>query len=203
MTRTILTRVPSLLKRGVTEKNLAWQIRILAHESGADDMAFDTIVAFGEHTSRPHHRPTDRKLVRGDIVQIDMGVRVKGYCSDMSRVYFTGKKTPEQSAAFSALRDVVAQCKMRCRAGARNRSLDAYARAVLKRHGFGPEFTHGLGHGVGLDIHEGISLSRRAPPMTLRAGEVVTIEPGLYFPGKWGMRLEDTVLVGADRCKTL
>lgn len=203
ITRRVLKRVPKLLRMGISERKLAWLIERTSREWGAEAMAFDTIVAFGEHSSRPHHHPTDRKLRKGDIVQIDMGVRVGGYCSDMSRVYCTTKKTAEQQHVFRVLNQVVRECKQRCTVGTTNRSLDAYARAVLKRHGFGKEFCHSLGHGVGLDIHEGLSLSERAPIERLKLNEVVTIEPGLYFPGMFGMRIEDTVLIGQGKCRTL
>ena len=195
-----------------TEKQLAWEIQKLSHDLGADAMAFDTIVAFGNHTSRPHHSPTDRKLKKGDLIQIDMGVKVDGYCSDCSRVFFTANPTKEQWQVFRLLQSVVADCTRLAKAKATNHMLDKKARDLI-RTGYDPYqmtsfitkmtkektldeyFTHGLGHGLGLEIHEGARLSTRADRQSLKESEVITIEPGLYFPGKWGMRIEDTVLV--------
>ena len=197
ITKTLLKRIPDLLIFGMTEKKLAFRIECLAREAGADGMAFDSIVAFGEHTARPHHRPTDRKLRAGDIVQIDMGVRVRGYCSDYSRVYFTGAATTEQRRTLKALRLAKKAAERLVRAGADTRSLDLAARRVLKDAGIEKEFCHALGHGVGLEIHEGVSISSKGVSKKLLTGEVITIEPGAYFVGRWGMRLEDTIIVRA------
>ncbi len=124
-----------------------------------------------------------------------MGVRVRGYCSDFSRVYFTGKPNAEQKKAYRALSRAKNSCVKAVKAGASSRALDTLARSILAEDGYGPEFNHSLGHGVGLDIHEGLRISAKAPDKKLLANEVVTIEPGLYFPGKWGMRVEDTIIV--------
>ncbi len=191
----VLRLIPRYLKPGITELKLAWTIRSLAHEHGADDMAFETIVAFGENTSHPHHRPTAKKLIKGDLVQIDMGARVGGYCSDYSRVYFTGFKTARQRQVYRILSQVQRRAKQRVRAGITNHALDREARASLKQHGLDSVFCHALGHGLGLEIHEGIVLSHRAQKKVLLKNEVITIEPGLYFKGEWGMRIEDTVIV--------
>jgi Xaa-Pro dipeptidase len=196
ITKDILRKVPSFLRRGVTEREVARRIADAAYEAGAESMAFDTIVGFGANTSQPHHRSTDAVFRAGDMVQIDMGVKVGGYCSDYSRVYFTKKPTVEQATVYRILSRVQRTMMTRVRAGVTNHALDAEARAMLAKHGYGIEhFSHALGHGVGLDIHDGIVLSGRVPETTLRKGEVVTIEPGLYFAGKWGMRIEDTVIV--------
>ena len=179
----------------ITERSLAWKIEKLSHELGAESMAFETIVAFGSHTSRPHHRPTNKKLKKGDIIQIDMGVKVNGYCSDCSRVFFTGKPTEEQKKVFDLLCKTVKKCEKRAKPGVTNHSLDKLARGMLKDDGYDKYFTHGLGHGVGLEIHEGARISLRAELQKLKNNEVITIEPGIYLPGKWGMRVEDTILV--------
>jgi len=179
----------------ITERSLAWHIEQLSHDLGAESMAFDTIVSFGSHTSRPHHTPANRKLKKGDIIQIDMGVKVNGYCSDCSRVFFTGKPSDEQKQVFDLLCKTVKECEKRAKPGATNHSLDKLARKILKTEGYDKYFTHGLGHGVGLQIHEGARLSQRAALQKLKSNEVITIEPGIYIPGKWGMRVEDTILV--------
>lgn len=158
-------------------------------------MAFDTIVGFGEHTSRPHHHPTDRALRKGDIVQIDLGLKIDGYCSDMSRVFYTGTKTSRQAKAYRALLEAKKTAEKMVKPGVDVRALDQAARRVLKKHGFGKEFCHALGHGLGLDIHEAPTISGKSKPYRLKKDEVITIEPGLYFPGEWGMRIEDTMIV--------
>lgn len=195
ITRRILRRIPSLLTIGSTEKKLADTIEKLSYSLGAESMAFESIVAFGENTSRPHHHPTERKLRRDDIVQIDMGVTIDGYCSDYSRMYWMGKKTPAQARAYTALLCAKKSAERLVKPGVSNRQLDISARQVLKRSGYDKEFCHSLGHGLGLDIHEMPSISKKAPLVTLRKNEVITIEPGLYFPGEWGMRVEDTIII--------
>jgi Xaa-Pro aminopeptidase len=212
----VLAALPRLIRIGMSENTLGWEIEKLSHNLGADCMAFETIVAFGRNTSRPHHRPTTKKLKKGAIVQIDMGVKVNGYCSDCSRVFFTGKPTEEQKKIHALLVKIVKECTKRAKAEASNRALDKLARNMLKKHrlrtpapstraelGAGRSrapalntlFLHSLGHGVGLELHEGVNLSLKAKNYKLKAREVVTIEPGVYFPGKWGMRIEDTILV--------
>lgn len=214
ITDRVLQTVPSFLRVGAprrgapTEKRLAWEIEQMSRTLGVDAMAFETIVAFGQHTSRPHHRPTKRKLRRGDIVQIDMGVKVHGYCSDCSRVFFTGKPLDEQQQIFNLLVHVVKECTKRARAGTSNTALDRFARGLMRyagknelpryrKTGYEKFFLHSLGHGVGLEIHEGLNLTSRkgAKRTKLLQNEVITIEPGVYFQGKWGMRIEDTVVV--------
>jgi Xaa-Pro aminopeptidase len=195
VTKKVLRHIPALLTVGRTERALAQEIEAMSRSLGAESMAFDTIVAFGENTSRPHHHPTDRALQASDIVQIDMGVKIDGYCSDYSRVYWMGKKTPAQVKAYTALLSAKKSAEKLVKSGVSNRQLDISARTVLKRSGYDKEFCHSLGHGLGLDIHEMPSISKKAPLVTLRKHEVITIEPGLYFPGEWGMRVEDTIIV--------
>lgn len=176
-----------------SERDIAWEIAHLAHDLGADSLSFDPIVAFGSNTSRPHHAPTERKLKRGDIVQIDMGVKVNGYCSDCSRVFLTGKPTREEQQVYDLLCRVVKECTKMATPGVTNHTLDAHARKMLGQ--YAQYFTHGLGHGVGLEIHEGASLSQKSELQRIKEQEVITIEPGIYFPGTWGMRIEDTILI--------
>ncbi len=195
MTRSILRDIPAMLQRGVTEEEMAWNIRVAAHDRGAEAMAFDTIVAFGKNTARPHHRPTSVRLKPGDLVQIDMGVKVQGYCSDFSRVFYTAKPTSEQKRAERALRAVHRLVVPLLRSGITTHELDRSARSLLMTCGYEREFSHALGHGVGLEIHEGVVLSGKRASKILLRREVVTIEPGLYFPGRFGMRIEDTHIV--------
>jgi Xaa-Pro aminopeptidase len=194
ITEKILAKIPSQLKAGITEQKLSWIIECWARIQGAEKMGFETIVAFGEHTSRPHHKPTTKKLKKGDLVQIDMGVVVDGYTSDRSAVYFTGKPTEKQKKVLSALQEAKNAGIEAIANGVACSEPDRIARDILKKYGFEKEFMHSLGHGVGLEVHEGVSLSSRSKD-TFMEHEVVTVEPGVYFEGKWGMRLEDMVIV--------
>ncbi len=195
ITDAILRRVPRALHGTITEQQLAWKMEQWARDMGAEGLSFEPIVAFGNHTSSPHHHPTARKLKKGDIVQIDVGARYQGYCGDRSEVFFTTRPIAEQRQAFDAVAQARDAAKKAVRAGASTRALDGIARDMLKKYGMADAFIHSLGHGVGLDIHEGVSLSARGPNDHLLKNEVVTIEPGVYFPGKFGIRLEDMVFV--------
>ncbi|MEK7218993.1 MAG: Xaa-Pro peptidase family protein [Patescibacteria group bacterium] len=195
ITRELLRRIPRTLRGNVTEECVARRLAVWALELGAEGLAFDPIVAFGAHTSSPHHAPASRKLRRGDIVQIDVGAKVAGYCADMSEVFFTAVPTDEQRRVHGVLRAAQRKAMRAATAGTSTHALDRLVRGHLRFHGLEEAFTHALGHGVGLEIHEGVTLSRKRPEETLLPGEVVTIEPGAYFPGKWGMRLEDMVYI--------
>lgn len=194
MTEDILARIPSILRTGTTEKEVAWTIECWARELGGEGMGFPTIVAFGTHTSRPHHHPTNKKLKKRDIIQIDMGIIADGYTSDRSAVYFIGKPTEKQVKVLSALEEAKNAGIESIAIGVACSEPDRIARSVLKKYGLEKEFIHSLGHGVGLEVHEGVSLSSRSKD-TFMEHEVVTVEPGVYFEGKWGMRLEDMVIV--------
>lgn len=195
ITKEILRRVPAVLRRGTTEEKLARQLLIWALDLGADGLSFEPIVAFGNHTSSPHHRPTSRALTRGHIVQIDVGAKLRGYCADLSAVYFTGTPTKEQERAYAALLSAQRTARKSAKTGVAAATLDTIARAVLKKAGIEKFFTHSLGHGVGLDVHEGVTLSTKNKSQKLLKHEVITLEPGVYFPGKWGMRVEEMVYV--------
>lgn len=196
ITHEMFRRVPSALRRPVTEKALAWKLETWARELGADGMSFPPIVAFGTHSASPHHEPTTRVLQRGHVVLVDAGAAFQGYKADMTRTYFTAQPTDAQAAAYRAVEAAKEAAEALVRPGALTTDIDAAARAALRDHGkLDAYLTHSLGHGVGLDIHEGVSLSVRSEPRPLLPGEVVTVEPGVYFPGKFGIRLEDTLIV--------
>ncbi len=195
ITRELLRRVPAVIRRPLTEQQLARKLAIWALELGADGLSFEPIVAFGSHTACPHHRPTTRLLKKGHLVQIDVGALVGGYCADMSQVYFTAPPTLVQKNVYATLLEAMNAAMRAAKAGASPRALDRIARDVLKREDIEEYFTHALGHGVGLDVHEGPTLSSKAKDMSLVKGEVLAVEPGVYFPGKFGMRLEDMVYV--------
>ena len=185
------------LREGRTEREVAQDLERAMLEAGADDRGFETIVAFGANTAEPHHAPGDRELARGDIVKLDLGALTGGYHSDMTRTVAFG----EPDARLREIRDVVAAAQ---RAGIKATApgvstvrVDAAARSVVRDAGFGEAFSHGLGHGVGLEIHE-VPFLRWDRGEDLAEGSVVTVEPGVYIPGLGGVRIEDMVEVTAD-----
>lgn len=190
------------LKLGVSEREVAWRIKELAFEAGCDDLSFDSIVAFGENSAVPHHHSSERVLTKGDVVLIDMGVVWQGYCSDMTRVLFTDYPTDSQREVY--------ECVLRANKKALDAvvdrvgcvELDAAARGVISEAGFGEEFCHSLGHGVGLEVHEKPALSPRSEG-ELSARTVVTIEPGIYLEGEFGVRIEDLVVVEKNGVRNL
>lgn len=194
LTNRVLRQIPRMLRRGMTEKMLERKIFLAVLDAGGDGFAFDPIVAFGSHSSMPHHRPGKRKLRARDIVQIDMGVRYKGYCSDRSEVYFVGKPTAKQQRVYEAVRQAKDIAKKMVREGAPCADIDTATRTFLHDRGISTVYDHALGHGVGLEIHEGATVSHRSDEMLMQ-NEVVTVEPGVYIEGAFGIRLEDMVFV--------
>ena len=195
ITEELLRRVPLALKSRPTEKQLAWKFEEWARELGAEELAFEPIVAFGTHSSCPHHHATDRKLKKGHIVQIDVGSKYKGYCSDQSQVFFTSRLTSLQQKVLDAVSEAKQKAIESVRSGITNHKLDKIARDILSEYELEEYCTHSLGHGVGLDIHEGISLSQHGSSTKLLPNEIITIEPGVYLPGKFGIRLEEEIIV--------
>ena len=184
------------LREGLTEREAAFALELEMRRAGADDRAFESIVAFGENAAEPHHEPSDRPLRRGDIVKCDFGALLGGYHTDMTRTVAFG----EPGARLREVRDLVAVAQRAgieaVRPGAAVAEIDRAARAVIEEAGLGREFPHGLGHGVGLEIHEEPRL-RWDGTDDVPEGAVVTIEPGVYIPGLGGVRIEDVVEVTA------
>lgn len=187
--------VPTIVKTGITEIELAWQIEKTMREDGASGVAFPLIVAFGSNSALPHHDPSDRKLKVGEIVLVDIGAEMNGYKSDMTRTFYYGPNNDE----FNKIFDIVLAAQANALAGiwAGSNSCDPHnlAMDVIAQAGYGDKFSHGLGHGVGLDIHEQPMLSFRREPVSLEPGMVITIEPGIYIEGWGGIRIEDLVVV--------
>ncbi len=190
------------LRDGVTERELAFELEAEMRAAGAERPAFDTIVAFGENAAEPHHEPTDRALSRGDVVKMDFGALVDGYHADMTRTVAFGEPPDELRGVHDLVRKAQQAGIDAVRAGATGAEVDAAARSVIEDAGLGEHFTHGLGHGVGLEIHEGPRL-RRGSEDVLPAGTVVTVEPGVYLPGVGGVRIEDMVEVTKDGRRVL
>ena len=187
----------AMIEPGTTEKRLRDALESRMRELGADGPSYDTIVASGpSNSARPHHQPTDRKFEKGDALVIDVGALLDGYHSDMTRTFFVGgEPKPELLSWYACLLEAQEAAIAVVEPGRRVGDVDEVARTILRRHGVDQWFTHGLGHGVGLLIHENPFL-RAASDVVLRAGDVVTIEPGLYREGLGGIRIEDLLLVG-------
>ncbi len=183
-----------LIRPGRTEAELAHALNSAMIQLGADSPAFDTIVAFAERSSLPHARPTTRRLRSGDAVLFDWGARVGGYCSDLTRMVFVNIISPFYARVYGAVLEAQRRALRRAEAGIPAAEVDAAARDYLKSQRFGRRFSHGLGHGIGLQIHEAPALNARSTAK-LKAGMVFTVEPGVYAPGRGGVRIEDDVLV--------
>ena len=182
---------------GLRERELAAVIEWELRRKGFDKPAFDTIVAAGPNAATPHHRAGDRQLADGDLVVIDFGGMFRGYAVDMTRTVILGEATPRQRICWDAVARAQRAAFDAATVGTEAEDVDAAARRVLEQEGLGEAFGHGLGHGLGLDVHERPRLSRRRAGVSqgpLQAGMVFTLEPGVYFPGWGGVRIEDDVL---------
>jgi Xaa-Pro aminopeptidase len=179
---------------GRSERELAWRLRELTHAHGADDLAFDSIVAAAENGARPHADPTDAIVERGTLVTVDWGVRAGGYCSDCTRTFSTGGLPDRLREIYDVCLAAQTRACAGIRAGLTGIEADALAREPIEAAGYGREFGHGLGHGVGLEVHESPRLSTESEDV-LADGHVVTIEPGIYLEGVGGVRIEDLAVV--------
>jgi Xaa-Pro aminopeptidase len=182
------------LRPGRTERQVARELESLMFDHGADAISFETIVAAGANSAIPHHRPTDAVLANGDFVKIDFGALVAGYHSDMTRTFVLGKAADWQLEIYALVADAQRAGREALSPGADLRDVDGAARQIIVDAGYGELFGHGLGHGVGLQIHEAPGIGATSTG-TLLAGAVVTVEPGVYLPGRGGVRIEDTLVV--------
>lgn len=188
---------------GRSESEVAWRIEQLARERGASGLSFDSIVAAGPHGALPHAEPREVAIERGQLVTLDLGVVHEGYCSDCTRTFSTGGLPDDQVEAYELVLAAQETALAGVLPGAECSAVDALARDVIDAAGKGELFGHSLGHGVGIEVHEGPTLSTRSSDK-LVAGNVVTVEPGVYLPASYGIRIEDLVVVeeGAPRVLT-
>lgn len=185
---------------GITESELAGLIEFEMRKLGAMP-SFETIAAFGANGSRPHHVPGSKKLRKNDTILIDYGCKYEGYCSDMTRCFATGRASEEYIRAYEAVKAAQAAAIKAVRSGVKASAVDEAARLVIREAGF-PEYGHGTGHGLGIEVHEGPTVSSRNDE-ELSAGMVITIEPGIYLPGRFGIRIEDDAVVTEKGCRII
>jgi Xaa-Pro aminopeptidase len=195
-------QVTGRLADGMTELETALELDTAMRRAGAEGLAFDTIVAFGENAAEPHHHPTSRPLGRGDVVKMDFGSVVAGYHSDMTRTVAFGRPDPRLEEIYEIVRRAQQAGVEEVRAGAVGGEVDRIARDVIAEAGHAEHYTHSLGHGVGLEVHEGPTL-RSGGQDVLPEHAVVTVEPGIYVGGLGGVRIEDMVEVTAEGCRVL
>jgi Xaa-Pro aminopeptidase len=198
----LFDRALKVLRPGMKECELAAEMEYAARRAGAEEMSFPTIIASGARSALPHGRATGQAIAPGGFVVCDFGVILAGYCSDQTRTVWVGAAPEEARHAHESVREAQEAAIAAVRPGISAGEVDAAARKALRRAGLGRYFTHSTGHGVGLEIHEAprIAAGQRE---VLKPGMVITIEPGIYFPGKWGVRIEDMVAVSEDGCEVL
>ena len=203
ITEAVFDYVVGFIEPGMEEREVAAEITYQHLKRGGDEMSFEPIVASGPNGARPHAHPTDRTLREGELVVIDMGCIRDGYASDMTRTVSLGEPPKVARTGYDLVREAQRQALDQARAGMRGKELDAVARRVIEDAGYGEYFSHGLGHGIGLEVHEWPRVSYTVDA-ELPEGVCVTIEPGLYVPEeRFGVRIEDIVVLRSDGCENL
>ena len=203
---TVMPQVLAAVRAGEREREIAAVIEMTMREAGYERTAFDTIVASGPHSAMPHYRAGTRVLTSGDLVVLDFGGVLDGYCCDLTRTVSIGPPSREARRVYDAVRDAQAAAVAAVKPGIDASAVDAAARDLLRDRGLGDAFGHGTGHGLGLDVHEEPRVGKPRtdlPPVTLAPNMVFTIEPGAYLPGFGGVRIEDDVLVTENGCELL
>ena len=190
------------VRPGITEKEIAARLQYLMLHYGASDMAFDPIVVSGPNSSLPHGVPSERVIQGGEFVTMDFGCIYKGYCSDMTRTVAVGSATEEMQQVYQTVLSAQLAGIAAARAGVLGCEIDRAAREVIAAAGYGNCFGHGFGHGIGVEIHEAPTASP-AYEKPMPAGAVISAEPGIYLPGKFGVRIEDMILLTEDGCRNL
>lgn len=194
ITERVFLKLLEIIRPGVAESDLAAEIAYLHRGYGADADAFEPIVASGERGALPHARATGKKIRKGELVTLDLGCRYRGYHSDLTRTIAVGKIRSETRRLYTVVHDAQQQALDAAREGITGRDLDAVARRHIVKNRLGKFFPHSLGHGLGLQVHERPRISARSDD-TLAAGNVITIEPGVYVPGLGGVRIEDDIVI--------
>ena len=190
------------IRPGVSEKEIAARLQYLMLHYGASDMSFDPIVVSGPNGSLPHGVPSEKRIERGELVTMDFGCIYQGYCSDMSRTVAVGDISDEQRRVYETVLAAQKAAISAAKAGMTGAEVDGVARKVIEEAGYGEYFTHSFGHGVGVEIHESPNASP-ANDKPLPAGAVISAEPGIYIPGKLGVRIEDVIRLTPEGCENL
>ena len=199
---TVANELPDMIQEGRTEKEVASEMCIRMMRLGGTGLAFDTIAAFGAHSSEPHYSPADYALKRGDTALFDFGSKYERYCSDLTRTIFLGEPDPVLKRAYEVVRQAQLAGLAEMRDGADASAPDLAARKVIDDSEFKGRFIHSFGHGIGMNVHEPIHVSPKSQ-QKLHAGNIVSAEPGIYIPGVGGIRIEDTVLITEDGYRLL
>lgn len=192
----------TFVKPGMTEKQVQLHLDYKMLELGAEGLAFSSIVASGENGSLPHAIPSDRVINTGDMVTLDFGAKKHGYCADMTRTFAVGTPNPEMKKIYDTVLQAQMECQDMLRPGVCCKDVDSHARKIIDGAGYAGRFGHGLGHGVGIDIHEAPRLSQLCEDL-LVPGHVVTVEPGIYIPGLGGVRIENSCAITEDGARSL
>jgi len=199
----VMCEIPAIIRAGISERELAAEIEYLIRKNGADGPAFEALVLFGERSSLPHGKPSDRCLEDGDIVLVDIGAKSNGYNSDLTRTWVYRRISRIRAKeVYEIVKSAQKAALDFLKAGVWCAELDAEARSIIRESGYSDNFGHGLGHGVGLEVHESPRISAQSTDK-IQENMVVTIEPGIYLPGEGGVRIEDLVLVTATGCEVL
>ncbi len=192
----------SFIKVGITEKEIALELDFFMLRNGGEALSFETIAVSGKNSSMPHGVPSDKKIENGDFITMDFGTVINGYHSDMTRTVAVGFATDEMKNVYNTVLKAQQNCLDNIKAGISCKDGDEFARKVINDSGYGKYFTHSTGHGVGVEIHEFPNLSP-ASDSILQIGNIVTVEPGIYIPGSFGVRIEDMALITDIGCKNL
>ena len=198
----VFTEVAAMVRADMTEADLAAEIFYRAMKKGADGVSFSPIVASGPNSAKPHAGFSTSRLVPGTPLTFDMGMRLHGYCSDMTRTVFLGECTPQWERVYEIVKEAKDRAADAIRPGLTGKDIDAVARDYITEQGHGDHFGHGLGHGIGIEVHEGPRLAK-VGELELKPGHVVTNEPGIYLPGEGGIRIEDIFVVTEDGAKNM
>lgn len=191
------------IKPGITEADISAEISYQGRKAGAEKESFDIIVVSGERSAMPHGRATNKKIKKGDAITMDFGFYVNGFASDMTRTVFVGKASNRQKLVYNTVLEAVLTANAAAKAGIDCKKLDGIARNIIEKAGFGEFFRHSLGHGLGIEVHESPRISREAGGEKVPNGSVITIEPGIYLPGEFGVRIEDDLHIAGKGAEVL
>jgi Xaa-Pro aminopeptidase len=198
----VFSEVAGVVRADMTEADLAAEIFYRGMKKGADGVSFSPIVASGPNSAKPHAGFSTSRLVPGTPLTFDMGMRLNGYCSDMTRTVFLGECTPQWERIYNIVKEAKDSAANAIRPGVTGKTVDSVARDYISEQGHGDHFGHGLGHGIGIEVHEGPRLAK-VGELELKPGHVVTNEPGIYLPGEGGIRIEDIFVVTEDGARNM